>query len=99
MFLRIASAIAVVFLAIGEGRARPFCSGPAHGEFSLPIFVHDHVPTGIPVMAERRAQFSYSFEELFEGGRVRIQDHESRLRSKQFMSFLDFRSKTTHRHQ
>jgi hypothetical protein len=36
------------------------------------MFVHDHVPPGIPVMTERRAQISYSFKELFEGGRVRI---------------------------
>jgi hypothetical protein len=77
MLLRIAFAIAVVFLAIGEGRARPFCSGPARGEFSPPMFVHDHVPTGIPEMAKRRPQFSYSFAELFEGGSVH-QDHESR---------------------
>jgi len=41
-------------------------------EFSIPMFVHDQVPPGVPVMKEKRAEISYSFEELPAGGRVRI---------------------------
>jgi hypothetical protein len=44
----------------------------SNGDFSVPMFVHDQVPPGIPTMKERRAQISYSFEELPVGGRVRI---------------------------
>jgi hypothetical protein len=54
------------------------------------MFVHDHVPTGIAVMAERRAQFSYSFEDLFEGGRVRIQDQPIPTALKAIQEFLRF---------
>jgi hypothetical protein len=44
----------------------------SNGDFSMPMFIHDQVPPGIPTMKERRAQISYSFEELAVGGRVRI---------------------------
>ena len=44
----------------------------SNGEFSIPMFVHDQVPPGVPVMKEKRAEISYSFEELPAGGRVRI---------------------------
>jgi hypothetical protein len=42
------------------------------GEFSIPMFIHDQVPPGIPVMKEKRAEISYIFEELPAGGKVRI---------------------------
>jgi hypothetical protein len=44
----------------------------SNGEFSIPMFVHDQVPPGVPVMKEKRADISYGFEELPAGGRVRI---------------------------
>jgi len=44
----------------------------SNGEFSIPMFVHDHVPPGVPAMKEKRAEISYSFEELLAGARVRI---------------------------
>jgi hypothetical protein len=44
----------------------------SNGEFSIPMFVHDQVPPGVPVMKEKHAEISYSFEELPAGGRVRI---------------------------
>jgi hypothetical protein len=44
----------------------------SNGEFSIPMFVHDQVPPGVPVMKEKRADISYSFDELPAGGRVRI---------------------------
>lgn len=44
----------------------------SNGEFSVPMFVHDQVPPGVPVMKEKRADISYSFEELPGGGRIRI---------------------------
>jgi hypothetical protein len=44
----------------------------SNGEFSIPMFIHDQVPPGVPVMEEKRAEISYSFEDLAAGGRVRI---------------------------
>src|ERR1035438_3489823 len=44
----------------------------SNGEFSIPMFVHDQVPPGVPVMKEKHAEISYSFEELPACGRVRI---------------------------
>ena len=43
-----------------------------NGDFSTPMFVHDQVPPGVPVMKEKHAEIAYSFEELSSGGRVRI---------------------------
>jgi hypothetical protein len=44
----------------------------SNGEFSIPMFVHDRVPPGVPVMKEKRTEISYAFEELPSGGTVRI---------------------------
>src|SRR2546430_14649844 len=45
----------------------------SNGDFSAPMFVHDQVPPGVPVMREKRAEISYTLEELPAGGRVRIE--------------------------
>ena len=44
----------------------------SQGDFSVPIFIHDQVPPGVPVMKDKRAQISYSFEQVAAGGKVRI---------------------------
>lgn len=44
----------------------------SNADFSIPMFIHDRVPPGVPVMKEKRAEISYSFEEMPAGGRVRI---------------------------
>ncbi len=44
----------------------------SNGEFSVPLFAHDQVPPGVPVMREKRTEISYTFEELPTGSRVRI---------------------------
>jgi hypothetical protein len=44
----------------------------SNGDFSIPMFVHDQTPPGVPAMKENRAEISYSFEPLPTGGRVRI---------------------------
>jgi hypothetical protein len=43
-----------------------------NGDFSIPMFVHSEVPPGTTEMRDRRADITYSFEELPTGGRVRI---------------------------
>ena len=49
----------------------------SNGEFSIPMFVHDQVPPGVPVMKDKHAEISYSFEDLPTGGRVRIKTANS----------------------
>ena len=44
----------------------------SNGEFSIPMFVHNQMPPGVPAMKDKRADISYTFEELSTGGRVRI---------------------------
>lgn len=44
----------------------------SNGEFSIPMFIHDQVPPGVPVMKDKHSEISYSFEEFPAGGRVRI---------------------------
>ena len=42
------------------------------GDFSIPMFVHSQTPPGVTEMKDRRAEISYTLEELAAGGRVRI---------------------------
>jgi|SRR5882724_9113548 len=42
------------------------------GDFSVPMFIHEQVPPGVLIMKEKRAEISYTLEELPSGGRVRI---------------------------
>jgi hypothetical protein len=44
----------------------------SRGDFVIPMFVHDTVPPGVPVMKERNDKISYKFEETPAGGRVVI---------------------------
>jgi hypothetical protein len=44
----------------------------SNGDFSVPMFVHSEVPPGVSEMKDRRADITYTFEELATGGRVRI---------------------------
>jgi hypothetical protein len=42
------------------------------GDFDIPMFVHDTVPTGVPQMKRLQKEIRYSFEESPNGGRVVI---------------------------
>jgi hypothetical protein len=44
----------------------------SNGDFSMPMFVHSQAPPGAAEMRDRRADITYTFEELPTGGRVRI---------------------------
>lgn len=44
----------------------------SRGDFAIPMFVHDTVPPGVPVMKELKSKISYKFEETPSGGRVVI---------------------------
>jgi hypothetical protein len=41
-------------------------------DFDVPMFIHDKVPPGVPVMKQKRKAISYVFEPTASGGQVRI---------------------------
>jgi hypothetical protein len=67
----------------------------SQGDFSTPMFVHDQVPPGVPVMKEKHGEISYSFEELPAGGRVRIKTTNPDAR-KAIHDFLRFQIEDHH---
>lgn len=44
----------------------------AEGNFEAPMLIHDRVPPGVPTMKDRRSRIEWKFEEMPDGGRVRI---------------------------
>ena len=44
----------------------------AAGNFRAPMLVHDQTPPGVPALQRLKAEVSYSFAEIPNGGRVRI---------------------------
>lgn len=42
------------------------------GDFSIPMFVHDQTPPGVPVMQKLKDAITYKYEEVENGGRVVI---------------------------
>ena len=61
----------------------------SNGDFSLPMFIHSQVPPGVTEMKEKRNAIVYSFEELRDGGRVRIKtvDHDALNAIHDFLNF------------
>ena len=45
----------------------------SNGDFSVPMFIHSQTPPGVSEMKDRRADITYTFEDLPTGGRVRIE--------------------------
>lgn len=42
------------------------------GDFNIPMFVHDQMPPGVPVMTKLKDQIRYKYEDVANGGRVVI---------------------------
>jgi hypothetical protein len=61
-------------------KAKPMITGHfAHiadafkdGDFSLPMFIHDRVPPGVPEMKKLKSEIDYVFHETPMGGRIDI---------------------------
>src|SRR6516164_10825189 len=45
----------------------------SEGSFSIPHFVHDQTPPGVPTMKELKNSIQYSAEPLSAGGRIKIE--------------------------
>jgi len=48
----------------------------AAGDFSAPMFIHDRVPPGVPVLQKAKGAVSYMFEELPSGAELRIRTYD-----------------------
>ncbi len=48
----------------------------AEGDFGTPMFIHDRVPPGVPVMRAMKTTIQYKFENTENGGLVRISTSE-----------------------
>ena len=59
------------------------------GDFQLPMFIHDMVPPGVPLMKSKGTAISYVFESTSAGGRVRIttSDQDALNAVHQFLAF------------
>jgi hypothetical protein len=42
------------------------------GDFQAPMLIHDRTPPGVPVLEKLKAEVSYRYEDIANGGRVRI---------------------------
>ena len=47
------------------------------GDFNIPMFVHDQTPPGVPTMTRLKDQIHYKYEEIENGGRVKISSDNS----------------------
>jgi hypothetical protein len=68
----------------------------AAGNFRAPMLIHDQVPPGIPTLQRLKADVSYRFEEIPDGGRVRIatKNKEARSAVHEFLKFQIFDHRT-----
>jgi hypothetical protein len=60
-----------------------------NGNFQVPMFIHDTVPPGVPIMKSKSASVAHVFELMPNGGRVRITttDTEALRAVHQFLTF------------
>jgi hypothetical protein len=45
--------------------------------FDVPMFIHDKVPRGVPVMKQQHDAITYIFQPTTSGGRIRITTHNA----------------------
>lgn len=62
------------------------------GEFSIPMFVHDQTPPGVPTMERLKTQITYEYKETPNGGRVLIRSRNADAVSA-IQAFLRFQIK------
>src|ERR1035437_9686090 len=46
------------------------------GNFEIPMFIHDTVPPGVPVMKGKRSEITYPYSETPRGAKVTIVTHD-----------------------
>jgi len=61
-------------------------------DFEIPMFIHDRVPPGVPMMKQKRGEITYTYAPTPRGGMVRIVTHDSEA-LKAVHEFLAFQIK------
>lgn len=46
-------------------------------DFDIPMFIHDTIPPGVPVMKQKHGEITYTYSPTPRGGLVRIVTHDS----------------------
>jgi hypothetical protein len=64
----------------------------AANNFEIPMFIHDTVPPGVPVMKEKHREITYTFAETPRGAKVTIVTHNPKA-LKAIHEFLEFQIK------
>jgi hypothetical protein len=49
----------------------------SNGNFDAPMMTHGKIPPGVPVLQKLKAEVSYTFSEIENGGRVRIKTNNA----------------------
>ncbi len=72
-----------------RGHMRHIASEFAKANYDLPMFIHDRVPAGVPVMRSKKDTISFKFEELKNGAQVVIdsRDAEALAAIHEFLKF------------
>jgi len=57
--------------------------------FEIPMLIHDRIPPGVPIMKQKRAEISYTFQPTEHGAQVRIKtlDPEALRAVHEFLTF------------
>lgn len=50
----------------------------SQGDFDIPMFVHDRMPDGVPVMKELKNEIRYKYEDIERGGKVILTSENSK---------------------
>jgi hypothetical protein len=48
----------------------------SHGDFEIPMFVHDQTPPGVPAMKQHARDIQYDVKETEAGGQVTLSSHD-----------------------
>jgi hypothetical protein len=50
----------------------------SQGDFDIPMFVHDRMPDGVPVMKKLKNEIRYKYEDIERGGKVILTSENSK---------------------
>jgi hypothetical protein len=65
-------------IAAVRSHLRSIAADFARGDFDKPFQTHGEVPPGVPVMKESSQKITYRYEDLAQGGAVRIETKDAR---------------------
>ena len=64
-------------IAAVRSHLRSIAADFARGDFDKPFATHREIPPGVPVMKDNRQKITYRYEDLAQGGAVRIETKDA----------------------